>query len=222
MNIAVDLRLNGPWGIGTFIRGFENHVPKLIPEHHYFFLITKDQAPNQNLKNVTYVRFQVPCFHLLEQYYLSKFLFSSQIEAFHAMYINIPLFMPSKTKLVTNIYDLAFDYDRNEGKSSFKYGLYKFFIHRILTKSKAVIVQSEFTNKDLINRYSYKKATVISPGFDGNYWKTLEESNPFKEQPERYILFIGNNRPRKNIPLLLVHPGFAWVPPTECTQQVPI
>jgi glycosyltransferase involved in cell wall biosynthesis len=81
---------------------------------------------------------------------------------------------------------------------------YRFLFNRSVRRARAVIAVSNATQKDLLSYYaqsSAQKTHVIYPGLDFQHITAVSQSSRRIQRP--YILYVGNCKEHKNVPLLL-------------------
>lgn len=202
MKIAIDLRVFNWTGIGRVANGIAENIFRLLPEHQYIYILNPGQGESISAPNITKEYIQVPTFDLREHFQIQKVIKKyPDLKIFHALHFNIPWFLSNRVKLVTNVYDLAFDEFPDEARTILHRLYYSVFIRATLKRSSAVITQSDYTAKDLNQRYGYSKGIPLYPGFEGNYLEKKADSET--KLPERFIFYVGLNKPRKNLRALV-------------------
>ena len=204
MKIIIDLRVYDWTGIGRIAKGYIKHLPESMPESSFVFILCPGQATNTNFPNVVKEIIPYKTFDFREHYAIWKIIKKHRDAViFHSLHFNTPLYLSNDIKLVTNIYDLAYEYTDDAFRSIFHKFYYKYFFPKTLRKSATIISQSDFTKSDLIKYYNHANSVVIYPGFEPGEWScksSLEKNNVLKDN---YILFVGINHPRKNLKLLI-------------------
>ena len=207
MRIAIDLRVHDWTGIGRIAKGYAKYIPEAMPEYSFIFILNPGQADSITFKNVIKEYIPYKTFDFREHYAIWKILKQySDIKVFHALHFNTPFIIPAGIKLVSNIYDLAYEYTDDAFRTIFHKMYYNIFFTRTLDKSNKIISQSNFTKKDLYKYYKHSSSEVIYPGFNPKEWKNKElmNSNEYEKIfKDDYILFVGINHPRKNLKLLV-------------------
>jgi len=82
---------------------------------------------------------------------------------------------------------------------------FRYFVPRILHRSRVVIADSEFTRRDVIEHYGVPlaKTRVIFPGYDPGAF-SHDDLGPWPDPPDDpYFLYVGNLLPHKNVLRLL-------------------
>ncbi len=208
LKIAVDLRSFNSTGIGRVAKGIATYVPMLLPQYSYIFILNPGQADGINYANVEKIYISARLFDLREHIWIGLLLRRRKdIGIMHSLHFNVPLYVPARIKLITNIYDLALDYFEEEFRTIFHKLYYRVFFARVLKRSELVIAQSDYTSQDLKRFYNYQGAFTIYPGFDVRSWisgctnvKLIYDKYAL---PRRYLLYVGINKPRKNLKTLV-------------------
>lgn len=208
MRIAIDLRVYNWTGIGRVAKGLAYHIYKILQNNEYIYILNPGQAEEINESNIEKVYISAPTFDFREHLQIWKIISQkSPVDIYHALQFNVPLFLPSRTALVTNVYDLALDRFPDESRTFLHRLYYKIFIRIALKKSSAIIAQSGYTANDLEKFYGYNGAFPINPGFDVDSLDRIADENvniyDKYQLPSRYILYIGINKPRKNLKALV-------------------
>lgn len=112
---------------------------------------------------------------------------------------------------VVTIHDCAF-YDQPEGFSRKFAAWYQFLVPRLARRIRKIITISQFSCDRLLEycRVAREKIVVIPQGVDGRFRplspEAIAELRLKVQLPDRYVLFVGNLAPRKNLLRLLA----AW------------
>jgi len=112
---------------------------------------------------------------------------------------------------VVTIHDCAF-YDQPEGFSRKFATWYQFLVPKLARRIRRVITISQFSRDRLLEycRVPDEKVVVIPQGVDQRFQllpaDVIQQTRDRLNLPERYVLFVGNLAPRKNLPRLLA----AW------------
>jgi glycosyltransferase involved in cell wall biosynthesis len=124
----------------------------------------------------------------------------------------MPLCLPDSVNSALIVYDLTF-YLYPQTMAFDNYLIYRFLFKRSLLKAKRIIAISGTTADGIKNLFNDEniasKISVIYGGVDSDRFKKLERGPSEKyvfnkfNIASRYILFVGNIEPRKNIPGLL-------------------
>jgi glycosyltransferase involved in cell wall biosynthesis len=140
---------------------------------------------------------------------LPKFIRKNPVDLLHVQYI-VPLFLlPPKTKIITTIHDISFEFFPRFIKKSDLFFL-KTLIPKSLKKAAHIITVSETSKKDIVEKYQIdpQKITVIYNGVDPIFFQRknpeiLEKIRRKFNLPKKFILYLGTFQPRKNLPALI-------------------
>ncbi|MBB3058532.1 glycosyltransferase family 4 protein [Mucilaginibacter gotjawali] len=186
-------------GIGKYLRML---LPFIIKEYDVTLLGNPEQLA-QFTPPAKVIAFNAPIYSIGEQIQLPKLV--SHADIFWSPHYNVPLLgIKCEKKVVTihDVYHLAFYKDL-----SLKQKLYaKVVINNAVKTSDAIITVSDFSKSEII------KYTACNPGKIAVIYNGVEQSvtnvNPgtVREKyqlPAKYILFVGNVKPHKNLKTLL-------------------
>lgn len=203
--ITIDVRWLNSSGIGSCIKGF---LKDLIKNSNYrFFLIGNSNQILQyfkinkidNLNNIKIIECNLKMYSLLEQILL-PFIIPLKTEIYIATNFNVPIFYFKKSLIF--IYDM---YQFSEfSKNNFYKKLYLSFIFKKIKLSKnKIITISNFSKNEIIKitKINTKKIFVCYLGSEKIIG--MKNNEKIKIPKDRYILFVGNIKPHKNIDLLL-------------------
>ncbi len=109
---------------------------------------------------------------------------------------------------VVTIHDCAF-HDQPEGFSRKFAAWYQFLVPKLARRIRRIITISQYSRERLLDycRVAEEKIVVIPQGVDGRFRPlpadVVAESLSPLQLPQRYVLFVGNLAPRKNLARLL-------------------
>jgi len=208
--VLVDARKARDFGIGTYIRGllgglagldrFDLHALVLPGEKGLFpsgVTATTCSARHYSLEELVAVR---------------RAISSVAPDLFHAPHYVVPFFPPRAT--VVTIHDLM-HLTRPEHAAPAKRAYARWMIGRALRLSARVIAVSEATKKEILafGPELIGKVEVIPNGVREEFFESEEKNTA------PYLLFLGNDKPHKNLDGLLrawprvhaAHPGLSLV-----------
>ena len=216
-------------GIGRYLLNFLKFATATCKEHRFIlygnqFTRLDYQSPNLTLKiiieraTITY-----------DQVLLTVYLKSDKVDIFLSPYIKAPIFSPCP--YITTIHDLLFlstpDY------TGWRYKLYnetfKIFGKTVSKKAKAIITDSEYSKKDIIKIFGVaeEKLHVIPLGISKEY-KPIRDINSIENIKKtygiigRYIFYVGNFKPHKNIKRLIEAFEEVIIPPLTSPLSPPL
>ena len=212
MRIGLDAReiQNGVvTGIGRSLANFIKYFSEHDKEHDLFLYSEKeiDLYSENGIEQI--ILGQCPTF-IWDQVKLPKALKYHKIDLFYSPYYKLPLF--TSIPAVNQILDLMWlgfpPYQRSLG---FIRKLYFAIFGKTFAKiSLNIITDSEHAKKDIIDfwKINPEKITVIPLGLSDRYVpvnnpRLLENIKSKFGLPEKYILYLGNFKPHKNVESLV-------------------
>jgi glycosyltransferase involved in cell wall biosynthesis len=197
--LCIDARMVNSSGIGVYISEL------LMPlAGHYSLILLGDPAQLSKYSNIaTIIPFLAPIYSLKEQYQLFKLV--PKCDIFWSPHYNVPV-LPVKAKYrvatIHDAYHLALALDLGRVKKLYA----RLIMRKALSLSKRVITVSNFSKNEIIH-YTHgeaEKIQVIYNGVDQHpHVQAFEFLQPKYKLPEKYILFVGNVKPHKNLSALL-------------------
>lgn len=223
--IVIDVRMLNNSGIGVYT---EHLVKGLVAIQRYSIILIGNKAEidakfdTDSFSKV--INVNLPIYSLKEQLYLPFLI--PKCDLFWSPHYNVPLFpILAKKRIVTihDTYHLAY----SETLSALKVMYAKVTLNSAVRLSDLVLTDSEFSKSEIIKYTSSStdKIKVLYVGIDtANYVKIFDveaKSAAAKrlQLPDKFILFVGNVKPNKNLARLLKafllitknHPGFNLV-----------
>ncbi len=136
------------------------------------------------------------------------FLLRNQIDIFHTQYI-LPIFIPKRTKVVAHIHDVSFrTFPDLIGRKDRL--LLSFFIPKTCRRSDILVSPSEFTRREIVERYGIpkEKVAVVPNAVSPDFLRSVSDIEIVRVRrkyglPEKFLLSVGTLQPRKNLPLLI-------------------
>jgi glycosyltransferase involved in cell wall biosynthesis len=142
-------------------------------------------------------------------WYLPMNLKKNPVDVYHTQYIT-PFWLPKKTKLLSTIHDISFNYFPEFIKKSDLFFL-KVFIPRSIRQADKIITVSASEMKKIIDFYKIPPEKVDFSYNGVDFEKFCQQySDEGKEAirkkynlPKKFLLYIGTLQPRKNIPVII-------------------
>ena len=208
MTLGVDIRMFHSSGIGTYL---QNLLPALSED---FDLILIGHSSEANLSYGRVITTDIPIYSLAELRKLPSLI--PPCDVFWSPHYNVPLLpVRAKKRLVTihDVFHLAFF-----GTLSLKQKVYARLMFRVAVRNSAsIITVSEFSRTEIMKYFNVASAqiNVIPNGVNHALFRVIEADTlrevPSKYQlPEKFILYVGNVKPHKN--LLTLVKAFARLP----------
>lgn len=207
--LVIDVRMLNSSGIGVYI---EYLVKGLISAKKYEIILlgNKVEIEDKFDSNSFYkiIDMELPIYSLKEQIYLPFII--PVCDIFWSPHYNIPLLpILAKKRIVTihDTYHLAYSKTLN----IFKVLYAKILLNSAVMLSETVLTVSEFSKNEIIKFTNSRmnKIKVIYVGIDID--KFIKVSDTIKkvetakrlDLPEKFVLFVGNIKPNKNLTKLL-------------------
>lgn len=198
MKIAIDCRMFGNSGIGTYIR---EALPYILESNHEYLLIGDiDKLKSFRNEKVEILECNVSPFSLNELYNFPLNEINS-CDVFYTPNYNIPFGI--KISIYSTIHDVVF-LDIKNIVGFFGKLIRRFFICRALKISKKVFTVSNFSKKRIEKHFpSSDKILVTYNGISKEIfnYKVLQETEKIKE--DKYFIYVGNVKKHKGLSILL-------------------
>jgi glycosyltransferase involved in cell wall biosynthesis len=222
MKVCIDARYVFPKmdGIGRYLVNLIDELSNISlgdPGIHFYILEVDEFSTSSYLrnfddrKNLTLIKIPVKP-QTLKNNFIASYLKELKIDIYHYPQFDLPIFLPD-AKIVTTIHDL--NPQKFKGFFSSKAGWikkqYSVYMNAFaLKKSDKLIAISQSTKNEIIDFYGvrYKeKVSVVFEGVKQFIFSVDEMSNLTKKLShlrksyrfEKYFLYVGNNRPHKNL-----------------------
>ncbi len=206
--IAIDARLLGASGIGTYIRNLLREFRRI--EHRLWFTLIGDGEGLQGLVGSA-TRFEivdtaVPVFSLLEQIRLPSL--AQGCDLLHSPHHNVPVLW--RGRLVVTFHD-ALHWDHPELVPGWRGRVYLKLVSRRIRRADAVIVPSRFTAQRVVERVGVPgdRVFVVPQGVDTHVFSRRSQDSvravlqKYGLKPGGYLLYVGNMKPHKNVERLV-------------------
>lgn len=204
-SIAIDARMTNSSGIGVYI---QNLLPFLIKKYKIHLLGNPQELRNFiHQDNVEIIPAFSPIYSLKEQYELYKKIPACDI--FWSPHYNVPVLPVAANKRVVTIHDTY--HMANWNTLSLPQKIFaKYFLKAATKQSDVVITVSKFSKEEIIKftGVSTDKVRVIYNGINHSNFNQTDMTFPYSrkgimEFPEKYILYVGNVKPHKNLSVLI-------------------
>jgi glycosyltransferase involved in cell wall biosynthesis len=203
MKIAIDIKAfkNGNTGIACYLRNLMDNLQVIDTKNDYFLFSCSESSYkifNDKWEKIT-IPWKLPGI-IWQQLVLPFQLKKYSIDIVWAPEQIAPVISFGKTKIITTVHDLAaFRYPDLCQKSNLI--IQKILFSLSLKSSSAILPVSSFIKRELYKRYVFlqnRHLQVVTNA--GPNWEL-----PLNEAPERekYLLYVGNIEPRKNLIRLL-------------------
>ena len=186
MRIGIDCRKIADFGIGTYIHGLLHGLVEIGGEDYVAFG-PREIAPLLPA-GAEHAIVDAPKYSVRELFVIGR---KSRIDLFHAPHYVVPFV---KVPVVVTIHDLIHLRHRNPLARAYARSM----IGRAVRRSRAVITVSEAVRSDIASVFGHAEKISVTPnGVDAVF-------NPNGPKAEgRYFLFVGNEKPHKNVDRLI-------------------
>lgn len=207
MKIGIDARLWQETGVGRYIRALVTELILLDKKNQYALFLKRPQYESLDLpdhwqKVLTDVHWHT----FEEQIVMPKYYAKENLDLLHIPYFAVPIL--TKIPFVVTFHDLTISHFPT-GKATtlplpfylIKRLGYDFLVKMAASRSRQIITVSESVKKDLIKtlKLSPEKITVT---YEAGHLEQ-KSTGEFKKHPQKYILYVGNAHPHKNLEKLV-------------------
>jgi glycosyltransferase involved in cell wall biosynthesis len=191
MRIGIDCRKVADYGIGTYVRGLTHALAELPGGEHYVLFSPADRRhllPRGG--RFTWIEEQAPNYSFRELIALGR----HRVDLFHAPHYVVPA---GRATLAVTIHDLI---HLNQPRRNLLERLYaEVMIARAVRRSAVIFTVSAAVREEIAARYpGAEERIIVTPNGVGEEFRPLDV-------PEcgSYFLFVGNDKPHKNLSTLL-------------------
>lgn len=195
MKVGIDARMVDNLGIGTYIKGIIQWLPKLSNYKYVLF----GNSKRLEFYNLPVVEFDCPIYGLKEQVLFPGVIKKAGIDLLHLPHYNAPLFLQQK-KVVT-IHDLIHLIYPEYLPSKKAYFYARFMIGQACKNAEIIIADSQSTKNDIVKYFNIapSKIKVIYLGYSRDFRQSSEKAAKSKLEYGKYLLYVGAIRPHKNV-----------------------
>jgi len=196
--ILIDCRMLYASGIGVNLRSI---LENLKSDARFILAGDPNEINTLSLSiNYTIIRFKHPIFSMREQWFYFRYF--NKVDCIWFPHWNIPLLNFNQIPKVVTICD-TYHLDRRNEISHLNYLIARIFLNRAVSQAHKVITISEFSRKKIHENLGVTNIKVVKcgvPEIKKYYNKNVQNK---LELPKNYFLFIGNNKPHKNLEKLV-------------------
>lgn len=210
MRVGIDARLYFESGVGRYIKNTISELDEYCSSHDisdkYYIFLSRKGFNSVNFKSPSIVKVEAnfPWHSISEQVGFPRLLNSYELDVMHFTYFSLPIFY--RKKFIVTIHDLIINH-MDTGKATtlpkYLYKLkrigYSLVMKHAVKNSKVIISPSNTTKKEILDIYKVDKdkIVVIPEGVDPDFSK--EKNKPPVILPKKFILYVGNAYPHKNL-----------------------
>lgn len=194
MRIGIDARKIADFGIGTYIRGLLRGLDEIeAPEEYCVFAPATASIPLR----FEHIPFDAPHYSARELIDLGRAIRRTRLDLFHAPHYVVPF---TATPVVVTIHDLIHLHARHRNPLKPLYA--RTMLGRAVRKSAQVLTVSESVKRDIVATFGCEEShVVVAPnGVDAEFTADIRAD---KSVRPTYFLFVGNDKPHKNVGALV-------------------
>lgn len=212
MKIGIDARLITQTGVGIYTRNLLEHLAEFAPRDWELVVFMRVMDHSQLVLPQRYHLVQTDHrWHTVsEQIGFLNLLNSQQLDLMHFTYFSYPLLY--RKPFISTIHDLTpvlFKTGKASTKSAIEYYPKYFAMKQVISSgvrnSRAVIVPSQSVKDQIVGHYDVpsEKIFVTPEGIDRRLATAKENRSLGGKYDWKYILYVGNFYPHKNIHRLI-------------------
>ncbi len=208
MRIGIDARLWSETGVGRYIRALVEYLPQLDSKNEYVIFLREREYADLELPNEKWQKklANVSWHSLEEQLKLPEIYAQAHLDLVHIPYFSVPIFI--RTPYVVTIHDLTishFPTGLASTKSSFNYWFkyvgYRAVLGQAVRKARKIITVSEAVKKQIRHDFNLPTTKIAVTYESGELETGKATADP--KMPQKYLLYVGNAYPHKNLSLLI-------------------
>lgn len=194
MRIAIDCRKAFDFGIGTYVRGLVAGLAELDAEADYV-LIAPERARDLLPAQFEIIPLETPNYSVAELVDVARVIERERVDLFHAPHFVLP--WTASCPMVATLHDVIF-FNHPSSANPVALAYVAMMTARAARKSARVVTVSEASRRELVARFDLEpdKVRVTPNGIDARFFAESDHAAP-GERP--YFLFVGNDKPHKNL-----------------------
>jgi glycosyltransferase involved in cell wall biosynthesis len=217
MRIGIDARFYGPQGkgLGRYTQRLIENLEKIDRSNYYIIFLTKENWEEYRPQNPKFKKViaDYRWYTLAEQIFFPIKILRNGIDLMHFPHFNVPILYPKK--FIVTIHDLILTKFPTKRATTLgpllykiKYLGYQLTIGLAIRRAKKIITVSECTKKELIKQFKVdpEKISVTYEAADRVETGQLKLPETGLERygiVKKYLLYVGNAYPHKNLEGLL-------------------
>lgn len=211
--IAIDARFygNGHTGLGRYTTNVLKYLPSYFKGETLKVLLRDSEYDNfPSGKNIVKIHAEIPHYSLSEQIMMPRLLKSIGADLLYTMHFNAPIYAGIPT--IITVHDLIkshFTGRDTTTRAPWLYSLKRFGYNQVikntLLKSSDIIVPTNTVKNDILSMFTNVKPERIHPIPEApdEIFRSYDLRPTTQDLPNKYLLFVGNAYPHKNLPILL-------------------
>jgi len=194
INLCIDTRMIESSGIGRYIQEI---IPLLLKEEVFIITCLGDfevLSKYNWFSEINYIEMRSRIFTISEQFELRKKI--PNCDLFWSPQYNVPIFPIKAKKRIVTIHDV-YQMAHFKELTLIKKVVVKILTHFAVNLSDSIVTVSNFSKNEILRLTSanVEKINVIYNGLN----ESFSELSEFKTLNDKYILFVGNVKPHKNL-----------------------
>jgi glycosyltransferase involved in cell wall biosynthesis len=195
--IVIDIRTWSWTGIGRVTQGVFNCALELESEFNILYIVSDDVPGHMNFANK--VHFHAKPFGGCEQFEFHRLFrrLSDYQVTLHSLNFNVPLLLPSHVRQIAHFYDVLTD--TGEFRTVFHQLAYNAYVWSLRRHGASILAQSEYTAAQIAQHHPFHDVVVCPHGYRNvmvPYDVDLQLNYSLRSP---YLLYMGLNKPRKNL-----------------------
>jgi alpha-1,3-rhamnosyl/mannosyltransferase len=193
-------------GIGRYVRSLVQAMKPLLGANETLYVLTPatGDIPEKDA-GIEYIPVDISNFELRQQWGLRKILGELEVDVYHSPYYLMPYFLSMPMVLTIHDFIPQFFPQYVSGRARL---FFKLAMQLAVGSAQKFISVSEATRQDFLRLYnvpSEQVATIhhgaYAPDFDSA--TPIEDIRQKYQLPENYVLYVGINKPHKNLAALI-------------------
>jgi alpha-1,3-rhamnosyl/mannosyltransferase len=185
VRVGIDARKIADFGIGTYIRNLLRELVALGGAEYVAFAPAGTLLP----EGVEHVVVDAPHYSVRELIAVGRAAGRAGLDLFHAPHYVAPI---TRVPLVVTVHDLIHLRDPNPLKRLYA----RTMIGRAVRKARRVLTVSETVKGEIERTFGIEGVIVTPNGCDH-----VDGLKPVLHRAGNYFLFVGNDKPHKNVPI---------------------
>lgn len=191
MRVGIDARKIADFGIGTYIRGLLRGLAEIRETETYVVFAPRTKHIPEGFEHVAV---DAPHYSLRELVTLRAAAIKARVDVFHAPHYVTPLALPMP--LIVTIHDLIHLHQPLRNPIAPLYA--RAMMARAMRRARRVLTVSEAVKRELVREFGREEKIVVTPnGIEAEFTSDGPRADG------RYFLFAGNDKPHKNVALLV-------------------
>ncbi len=209
VRIGIDCRKIADFGIGTYVRGLVSALIATEGEER-FVLFAPAEATSliPPSPRIDVIEESTPGYSFREPVVLGRKAAKAKLDLFHAPHYVVPL---TDLPLVVTIHDLIHLRSGREARGPLAPLYARFMIGRAVRRARRILTVTDAVRRDIESHFpaSRGKIAVTPNGIDETFRRSLtpeeieETARRYGTKAGRYFLFVGNDKPHKNVERLV-------------------